>query len=73
MSLTYDIATAILEGFDAHYSTFREISRGAKQRFERSDWPTARTASRDRISSYDQKVKNAVEAIEHRFPTAGST
>jgi isocitrate dehydrogenase kinase/phosphatase len=73
MSLTYDIAAAILEGFDAHYSTFREISRGAKDRYERADWSTGPQANADRIKSYDERVKNACEVIEKRFPTAGST
>src|SRR5262245_30723405 len=73
MSLTSDIASAILEGFDAHYSTFREISRSAKQRYERAQWATARKANEARIKSYDERVKSACEAIEARFPTAGST
>lgn len=73
MSLTYHIASAILEGFDAHYSTFREISRAAKERYERAEWPTARQANEERIKSYDQRVKDAVEAIENRFPSAGRT
>ena len=45
MSLTRDIAQAILDGFDKHYRLFREISAGAKDRYERADWVAAREAS----------------------------
>ncbi|MBX3191791.1 MAG: bifunctional isocitrate dehydrogenase kinase/phosphatase [Labilithrix sp.] len=71
MTLSTDIAQAILEGFDKHYGLFRETSFNAKSRFERADWAAVREAGRARIGMYDQRVGEAVEAVTHRFPSAG--
>ncbi len=64
------IARTILAGFDRHYLLFRRISAAAKQRFERADWNAVREASRDRIRMYDQRVGEAVEEVQQRFPQA---
>jgi isocitrate dehydrogenase kinase/phosphatase len=71
MTLSTDIAQAILDGFDKHYSIFRETSRRAKDRFEGGDWPAVRQAQRDRIGMYDQRVAEGVDAVMSRFPDAG--
>ena len=71
MTLSTDIAQAILDGFDKHYSMFRATSRQAKDRFERGDWSAVREAQRDRIGMYDQRVAEGVEAVMSRFPDAG--
>lgn len=71
MTLSTDIAQAILDGFDKHYSIFRETSFKAKDRFERGDWSAVREAQRERIGMYDQRVAEAVEAVRSRFPDAG--
>ena len=71
MTLSTDIAQAILDGFDKHYSIFRETSFKAKDRFERGDWTAVREAQRDRIGMYDQRVAEGVEAVTSRFPDAG--
>ena len=71
MGIAYDIAGAILEGFDKHYRIFREMAAQAQGRFERAEWTAVRTASRDRIDLYDQRVLEAVTAIALRFPAAG--
>jgi isocitrate dehydrogenase kinase/phosphatase len=71
MTLSTDIAQAILDGFDKHYSIFRETSRRAKDRFERGDWTAVREAQRERIGMYDQRVAEGVEAVMSRFPDAG--
>ena len=71
MTLSTDIAQAILDGFDKHYSLFRETSRQAKGRFERADWPAVGQAQRERIGMYDQRVAEGVEAVKSRFPDAG--
>ena len=70
MGIAYDIAGAILEGFDKHYRIFREMAAQAQGRFERAEWTAVRTASRDRIDLYDQRVLEAVTAIALRFPAA---
>ena len=71
MTLSTDIAQAILDGFDRHYSLFREISYKAKDRFERADWTAVMEAQRERIGMYDLRVAEAVEAATARFPNAG--
>ena len=70
MELAENIAEEILRGFDKHYRLFREISAGAKERFERGDWAGVRDASRARISMYDQRVREAVAIVSQRFPLA---
>ena len=35
----FDVAQALLEGFDKHYRLFRETSRAAKARFEAATFP----------------------------------
>jgi isocitrate dehydrogenase kinase/phosphatase len=71
MTLSTDIAQAILDGFDKHYSLFRATCFEAKGRFERGDWAGVRDAQRARIGMYDQRVAEAVSAVTARFPEAG--
>jgi isocitrate dehydrogenase kinase/phosphatase len=70
MTQAANIARTILEGFDRHYSLFRNISARARQRFERSDWAAVREANKARIHFYDVRVTEAVEAIRQRFADA---
>ena len=70
MDIALDIARAILDGFDAHYRAFREISAGARERFERAEWAAGRQASRSRIDLYDRQVQEAVARVCERFPVA---
>ena len=70
MTLALDIAQAIRDGFDKHYSLFRLTSGLAKQRFERGAWGEVREASMERIQMYDRRVAEAVTALRGRFPTA---
>jgi len=70
-SSSLEIARTILDGFDAHYSRFRETSRLARDRFERAAWAESRTASRERIGMYDQRVKETVAAVRARFTAMG--
>lgn len=67
-----DIAVAILEGFDRHYRIFRKMCAEAQERFERADWAAVRAAHGARIDLYDERVREAVEAIADRFPVARS-
>ena len=67
----FDIAKALLEGFDRHYRLFRDASRGAKQRFEAADWHGQQLAQRERIEFYDKRVAEAVERLEGEFGASG--
>jgi isocitrate dehydrogenase kinase/phosphatase len=63
MANAQQIAERILAGFDRHYALFRQITAGARQRFERADWQAAQGASRERIEYYDQRVVETVAAL----------
>jgi isocitrate dehydrogenase kinase/phosphatase len=56
----FDIAQALLDGFDRHYRLFRATSAEAKRRFERADWHGQQRAQAERIAFYDQRVNEAV-------------
>ena len=59
----FEIALAMLEGFNRHYRLFRDTSAKAKQRFERADWHGQQSAQRERIEFYDKRVGEAAERL----------
>jgi isocitrate dehydrogenase kinase/phosphatase len=63
----FDIARALLEGFDRHYRLFREASAHAKQRFEAADWHGQQHAQAQRIEFYDRRVDEAAERLQTEF------
>ena len=69
-SRAYDIASAMLDGFNRHYRLFSETNRAAKQRFEQADWHGQQRAQRERIEFYDTRVEEAVERLQREFDTA---
>ncbi len=76
--LAYDIAKAMLDGFNRHYRLFRTETGCSKHRFETADWHSQQSAQRERIlhRSYFQNdfvfVRPAVstEYIESDEPAA---
>ncbi len=66
-SRAFDIAQAMLEGFNRHYRLFRETSAGAKERFEQADWHGQQHAQRDRIEFYDKRVDEGAERLQKEF------
>jgi isocitrate dehydrogenase kinase/phosphatase len=66
-SLAYDIAKAMMDGFNRHYRLFRTESARAKHRFETADWHGQQRAARERIEFYDLRVKEAVRRLEKEF------
>lgn len=50
------LAKAILNGFDAFFAEYKNITYGAQGRFERADWQGIQTAMRQRLDLYKQKV-----------------
>jgi isocitrate dehydrogenase kinase/phosphatase len=61
------LAEAILDGFDRHYRLFREITAGARRRFEQADWSAAQAAARERIDFYDRRVSETVAVLRREF------
>ena len=65
--IAFDIARTMLDGFDKHYRLFRASSQGAKKYFESGDWQAAQIAARERISFYDTRVRECVQALEDEY------
>ncbi len=63
----FDIAQALIDGFNRHYRLFRETTARAKQRFEAADWHGQQQAQAQRIEFYDQRVNEAVDKLRHEF------
>jgi len=66
-SLAYDIAKAMMDGFNRHYQLFRTESARAKHRFETADWHGQQRAQRERIEFYDLRVRECSNRLEHEF------
>jgi len=60
----YEIAQALLGGFNRHFRLFRETTAKAKARFENADWHGQQKAQAERIAFYDQRVGECVELLE---------
>ena len=65
--IAFDIARAMMEGFNRHYRLFRTESARAKHRFETADWHGQQRAQRERIEFYDLRVKECVMRLEKEF------
>ena len=63
----FEIAQAMLEGFNRHYTLFREASAGAQRRFELADWHGQQRAQRERIEFYDKRVDEAAERLQREY------
>jgi isocitrate dehydrogenase kinase/phosphatase len=58
------IAELLVAGFDESYRRFREISSGAKERFEAADWAAVQGAVRERIRLEDEHVDETADLVE---------
>lgn len=67
----HQIALAMIQGFNKHYTLFRQTSREAKSRFEQSDWLGVHKAVRERIRFYDDRVDECVERLRNEFDAQG--
>ncbi|ANF59216.1 bifunctional isocitrate dehydrogenase kinase/phosphatase [Halotalea alkalilenta] len=63
MQLEHLIAQTILQGFDAQYGRFLEVTAGAQRRFESRDWHAVQAAMKKRIHLYDHHVGLVVEQL----------
>ncbi len=64
------IARTILDGFEKHYHLFREFSDEAMTCFEQADWARGSEAGKERILGYEERVTEAVNKLNKRFPGA---
>ncbi|APW45666.1 bifunctional isocitrate dehydrogenase kinase/phosphatase [Rhodoferax antarcticus] len=63
----YEIAKAMINGFNRHYRLFRTESARAKHRFETADWPGQQRAQRERIEFYDMRVRECSNRLQREF------
>ncbi|MDT8999752.1 bifunctional isocitrate dehydrogenase kinase/phosphatase [Paucibacter sp. APW11] len=66
-SRAFEIAQAMLGGFNRHYRLFRATSAEAKRRFERADWHGQQRAQRERIEFYDLRVEEGIALLDERY------
>ena len=64
------IATVLIEGFDKHYRLFRSVSARAREQFEARAWGELQHALQERISFYDERVRECVERLHGEFDVA---
>ncbi|MCA1937226.1 MAG: bifunctional isocitrate dehydrogenase kinase/phosphatase [Dechloromonas sp.] len=63
----HHIALALIQGFNRHYTLFRQTCREAKTRFEKGDWQGVHRAVKERIRFYDDRVDECVERLRTEF------
>ncbi len=66
-TLAYDIAKAMMDGFNRHYRLFRAESARAKHRFETADWHGQQRGQRERIEFYELRVRECQQRLEKEF------
>ncbi len=62
-----DIARLILDGFDDYREHFRQITDGARARFEQAQWQEIQQAAAARIALYEEKVSEVSERLRGAF------
>lgn len=72
MGVVDGVAQVIREGFDLHYSRFRQRSADARLHFESADWARGRLDQAERIKGYDRRVNETVERLNTLYPAARS-
>jgi isocitrate dehydrogenase kinase/phosphatase len=63
----HQIALALIQGFNKHYTLFRQTCRAAKTRFEQGDWLAVHRAVSARIRFYDDRVDECVERLRDDY------
>ena len=66
-SNAHQIALTLIQGFNKHYTLFRQTCREAKTRFEHGDWLGVHRAVKERIRFYDDRVDECVERLHSEF------
>jgi len=65
--MAFDIAQALVDGFNRHYRLFSETTAQAQGRFEQADWHGQQQAQAQRIAFYDERVNEAVAKLRGSF------
>jgi isocitrate dehydrogenase kinase/phosphatase len=56
-------ASIIQQGFEAYHRDFLEVTRRARSRFERRDWPGALADARERLDLYGRRIAAVVSDV----------
>ena len=64
------IAEAMIDGFNRHYRLIRHYGQQARRLFEAADWKGVHDAVRERIRSYDDRVRETAEGLCAHFGAA---
>lgn len=65
--VAWEIAKELIEGFNLHYSLFRESTARAKTLFEQQDWFGMQSIIQERIKFYDERVHETVRRLRENF------
>lgn len=65
--IAWDIAQALVDGFNRHYRLFRECSARAKSQFEAQDWMGMQRTIQERIDFYDERVTETTARLQDEF------
>ena len=69
--VAYDIAKAMMDGFNRHCPLFRTESARAKHRFETANWHGQQRSQRERIGFYDLRVRECATRLEREYRAGG--
>ncbi|MQY51713.1 bifunctional isocitrate dehydrogenase kinase/phosphatase [Rhodocyclus tenuis] len=61
------MAAVIIDGFNRHYRLIRDYAHQAKQLYEASDWKGVQDGVRERIRSYDDRVRETAGLLRETF------
>ncbi len=68
--LGFDVAQSILGMFNRHYRIFRAAAIRAKILFEHAEWLQLQKLARERITSYDERVRECVKMLKDTYNAA---
>ncbi|POR48208.1 isocitrate dehydrogenase kinase/phosphatase [Paraburkholderia eburnea] len=63
----FDVAQTVLDGFNRHYQSFCAAAVHARACFESADWRGLQQLARERIVSYDERVRECLRALEDEY------
>lgn len=61
------MSEVIIDGFNRHYGLIRDYARQAKRLYETADWKGVQDGVRDRIRSYDDRVRETATLLRETF------
>ncbi len=67
LTQTHAIAKTILNGFERHIFLFSELTRSAKERFEKCQWQEIQNAASERTDYFDKRVTETLQTIKQDF------